>query len=94
MDLCDANMDKSQGSVASAVSKTNSVVNNVEVQTEKRVVTLSFKALSNKLEKLQAGRKAKLNKADNIIKSLQGYMQIGNKVLVQSALKELIEVCD
>lgn len=82
------------GSDVSAVSKTNSVVSNVEVQTEKRVVKLSYKALADKLDKLQAGRKAKLNKADNIRKSLQEFIKKGDVSQVQSALKELIDVCD
>lgn len=62
------------GSGVSAASQSNSVASNVEAQTEKRVVKLSFKALSDKLDMLHAVRKAKLNKANNIRKSLQGYI--------------------
>lgn len=94
METRDVTSDKTVGSAVSAVSKSNSVVSNVEVQTEKRVVKLSFKALADKLDKLQAVRRAKLNKANNIRKSLQGFIQKGDKLQVQSALEELVEVCD
>lgn len=94
MEIRDATSDKTVGSGVSAVSKSNSVVSIVEIQTEKHVVKLSFKALADKLDKLQACRKAKLNKANNIRKTLQGSIQKGDKLQVQSALEELTEVCD
>lgn len=82
-----------KGSAVSAV-KANSVVSNVEVQTEKRVVKLSYKALADKVDKFQAARKVHLNKADSLRKSLQECIKKGDKLQVQYALKEFIEVCD
>ena len=42
--------------------------------TQKRVVKLTAKALAEKLDKLQTDRKAKLNKANVIRKSIRNYM--------------------
>lgn len=46
----------------------------VETQTQKWVVKLTTKALAVKLDKLQMDRKAKLNQAVVIGKSMQGLM--------------------
>ena len=82
------------GAGARAASKPSSVTGRVETQTQKRVIQLTAKALGVKIDKLQTVRKAKLNKADNIRKSMQGLILKGNKINVQSALDELMEVCD
>lgn len=62
-----------------------------ETQTQKRVVKLSAKALAAKLDTLKANRKAKLNQAASVRKSMQTSMQNNDKVQVENALKELIE---
>ena len=74
--------------------KPSSETGGVETQTEKQVVKLTLKALADKLERLQEGRKTKLNKATNIRKSMQSLMLMGDKKQVQNALEELINVCD
>lgn len=90
--MCDATSDVS---VATGVpAESNSVASGVETQTQKRVVKLTAKALSDKSDRLQTGRTAKFNKENNIRKSLQGFIQKGVKIHVYQALEELIEVCD
>lgn len=57
------------------------------------MVELTAKAHADKLDRLQNGRKAKLNKASTIRKAMQGFMLKDDKTQVQNALGELIEVC-
>lgn len=65
-----------------------------ETQTQRRVVKLTAKALANELERLQTVRNKKLNKAANIRKTIKGLMLKRDKIQVQRALEQLIEVCD
>lgn len=57
---------------------------------QKRVVKLTAKALAEKLERLQASRKAKLNKAGNLREKMQVLMQTNEKVTVQCVSKNLL----
>lgn len=66
----------------------------VDIQTQRRVVKPTAKALADKLDRLQNGRKNKLNKASAIKRSMHGLMSKGDKTEVQNALDEFIEVCE
>ena len=75
------------------VNNSSSVAGGVETQTQKRVVKRTAKALANEVDRLQSGRKAKLNKTAIIRKSIQDLMLKHDKTKVQDALEELFEVC-
>lgn len=64
------------------------------LETQKRVVKLTAKALADKIETLQSDRKAKLNRASVKRKSIQCFISQGDKTQVLNVLEELIEVCD
>ncbi len=49
---------------------------------------------SDRLDRLQNGRKAKLNKASNLRKTIQGLMQNGKLSEVQKSLDGFVELCD
>ena len=66
----------------------------VETPTQKRVVKLTAKALAEKLDKLQTDRKAKLNKANFIRKSIRNYMVKNERTQVDNDLNELIDLCN
>ena len=66
----------------------------VETPTQKRVVKLTAKALAEKLDKLQTDRKAKLNKANFIRKSIRNYMVKNERTQVENDLNELIDLCN
>lgn len=92
MEQCVADTDITSAVSAPAVGKQDTVV---ECETQsKRVVKLSAKALADRLDRLQSGRKSKLNKASNLRKTIQGLMQNGNSSEVQNALDGFIELCD
>ncbi len=76
-----------------AARKASSVTGGGEIQTGKRVVKLTTKALAAKLESLQNDRKSKLNKASVIRKTIKDLMLRNDKIEVQNALDELIRVC-
>ena len=59
-----------------------------------RKVKMTEKALADKLSRLQAERKAKLNKAANIRNSMKDLIIKGDKTMVCDALNELRVVCD
>lgn len=54
-----------------------------------RKVVMTEKALADKLSRLQAERKAKLNKASNIRDSMKNLITKGDKTMVCDALYEL-----
>lgn len=93
MEEHNADVDTPSGASVLTAGKQSSVASCSETQMSKRVVKLSAKALVNRLDRLQSGRKAKLNKASNVRKMIQGLMQNGRKSEVQKAL-DLIELCD
>ena len=68
----------------------------VEIQTQKQVVKLTAKALAEKLDKLQTDRKAKLNKATFIRKSMRNYMVKNEKTKVElpASINELVDLCN
>ena len=76
-----------------AARKASSVTGGGEMQTGKRVVKLTVKALAAKLESLQNERKSKLNKASVIRKTIKDLMMNNDKTEVQNALDELTRVC-
>lgn len=53
---------------AVTVNKSSCVAGSVEIHTQKRVIKLAAKTLANELDRLQSGRKYKLNKAASIRK--------------------------
>ena len=68
----------------------------VEIQTQKQVVKLTAKALAEKLDKVQTDRKAKLNKATFIRKSMRNYMVKNEKTKVElpASINELVDLCN
>lgn len=84
---------KTTGTNVQTINKCSTVAGGIEIQTQKRVVKLTAKALANEIDRLQAGKKAKLNKAANIRKSIEGFMLKHDKTKVKNALEELFEVC-
>ena len=68
----------------------------VEIQTQKQVVKLTAKALAEKLDTLQTDRKAKLNKATFIRKSMRNYMVKNEKTKVElpASINELVDLCN
>lgn len=95
MEKSDATSDiiKAAAINVQTVNNSSSVAGGVETQTQKRVVKLTAKALANELDRLQSGRKAKLNNTAIIRKSIQGLMLKHDKTKVQDALEELCQVC-
>ncbi|KAK0152604.1 hypothetical protein N1851_005873 [Merluccius polli] len=93
MEMQDAAPDNT-GTDMRTASQPSSVTSGLEPQTQKRVIKLTAKALAEKLDRLQTIRKARLNKATTIRKTIQGYMSNGEKTQVQNALGELIGVCE
>lgn len=59
-------------------------------QTQKRVVKLTTKVLAEKLDRLQNGRKAKLNKASTMRNQMQGLMPKCDKTKVKVRLMNLL----
>ncbi|XP_030596228.1 uncharacterized protein LOC115787620 [Archocentrus centrarchus] len=95
MEDCAAKADSPSGAGAPAAAGiSDSVASCSGTQTGKRVVKLSAKAVADRLDRLQAGRKAKLNKASNLRKTVQGLMQSGMFLEVQRSLDGLIDLCD
>ena len=88
-----SDLSKTAGINVQTVNKSSSVAGGVETQTQNRVVKLTAKALANELDRLQSGRKAKLNQAAIIRTSIQGLMLKHDKTKVQGAVEELFEVC-
>ncbi len=93
MDECVKETDTATNAPAGGNLDTVTVTDG-EAQSSKRVVKLSVKALAARLERLQNGRKAKLNKAGNVKKTIQGLMQSGKHADVQNALDGYIELRD
>lgn len=71
--------DITRGSGVQTASRPSSVTSSVETQTQKWVAKLTAKALAVKLDRLQNGRKAKLNKASKMRNVIQGLMSKGEK---------------
>ena len=95
MEDCAAKVDTPSGaSVPVAAGNPDSVASCSDTQTSKRVVKLSAKAVADRLDRLQNGRKIKLNKASNLRKTIQGLMQNGKLSEVQKSLDGFIELCD
>lgn len=65
-----------------------------ELQTGKRMIKMTVKALAAKCDKFQADRKGKLNRAASIRDTIKGFMVANDKFQVQNALAELVQVCD
>lgn len=87
--------DNASAISAPAVGKQDTVAG-FETQS-KRVVKFSANALVDRLDRLQNGRKSKLNKASILRKTIQGLMQNGKNAVqykVQSALDGYIDLCD
>lgn len=59
----------------------------------KRVVKLSAKAIADQLDRLQTGRKAKLNKASSLKKKIQELMQKGLVSEIQTSIDGYIDLC-
>ena len=92
MEQCVADTNITSAMSVPAVGKQDTVA---ECETQsKLVVKLSAKALADRLDRLQNGRKSKLNKASNLRKTIQGLMQNGKNSEVQNALDGYIELCD
>ena len=68
METRDVAADVTSGTDGQIASKSGSVASGVETQAQKRVVKPTAKALADKLDRLQNGRKSKLNKASAIKK--------------------------
>lgn len=94
MEMRDAASDAATGTDARTASRPGSVTSGVETQTQKRVIKLTAKALAEKLDRLQNGRKAKLNKASTQRNVIQNLMSKGEKTKVQYALDDLMEMCE
>lgn len=91
MEKGDETSDLITGTNVQTASKT--VISSVEIQSQKRVVKLTEKALANEYDRLQSSRKSKLNKAASIRESIRSLMVKHDKTQVRGALKELIELC-
>ena len=85
-------MDTRVRSVRSA--SIGDVTDKVTIPAEKRGGKMTAKGLANKYDRLQAGRKARLNMAAKIRDSIQGFMKTNEKTKVQNALTELVQVCN
>ena len=89
------NVDTSSGvDVPDATGNADTVAGGSDTRTSQRVVKLSVKGLADKIDRLQSGRKAKLNKASALKKMIQGFMQSFKMSEVQNSLLGFIELCD
>ena len=80
-------------SVSAVAGNLDSEAGCSDTLTGKQVVKLTVKGLADKMDRLQCGRKTKLNKATALRKTIKDLMQSGKTDEVRQSLNEFYELC-